>query len=89
LHRFFSPAHGLPDELGLAVLGLIKPWLDVEVAMLSLDDTLARLPAGCDLTARLDLDARLAGPPAARRLGTPGRPANAGVVAHTAADAAA
>jgi len=62
------------DNLGLAVSTLIEPWLDGEVAVLSLDDTLVRLPAGCNLTSRLDVDARLYDPPAVRQPRTPGRP---------------
>lgn len=37
-----SPRHGFPrDALGLAVFGLLEPWLD-DTVMLALDDTLAR-----------------------------------------------
>ncbi len=39
---------------------------------------LANLPANCDLTSRLDLDARLYDPPPVRRPGTKGRPRKRG-----------
>jgi len=38
----FTTACGSLDELGLAVFGLIEPWLDDSAVFLSLDDTLAR-----------------------------------------------
>ena len=41
-HRLFSAARWSLDELGLAVFGLIEPWLDGDAVLLSLDDTLAR-----------------------------------------------
>jgi len=41
-HRVFSTARWSLDELGLATLGLIEPWLDEGAVLLSLDDTLAR-----------------------------------------------
>ena len=41
-HRVFSTARWSLDELGLAVFGLIEPWLDDRSVFLSLDDTLAR-----------------------------------------------
>jgi len=41
-HRVFSAARWSLDELGLAVFGLIEPWLDDGSVFLSLDDTLAR-----------------------------------------------
>jgi SRSO17 transposase len=40
-HRFFATASWSLDELGLAVFGLIEPWLG-ETVHLALDDTLAR-----------------------------------------------
>ena len=40
-HRFFAAARWSLDELGLAVFGLVRPWLDAPV-FLALDDTLAR-----------------------------------------------
>jgi len=41
-HRVFSAARWSLDALGLAVFGLIEPWLDREAVLLALDDTLAR-----------------------------------------------
>jgi SRSO17 transposase len=41
-HRLFSAARWSRDELGLAVLRLILPWLADGPLLLSLDDTLAR-----------------------------------------------
>ena len=41
-HRVFAAAQWSLDELGLAVFGLILPWLDDRLIMLALDDTLAR-----------------------------------------------
>ncbi len=41
-HRFFATARWSLDELGLAVLGRLAPWLGEEPVMLALDDTLAR-----------------------------------------------
>jgi hypothetical protein len=41
-HRLFAAARWSRDELGLAVLGLIQPWLGDGAVLLSLDDTLAR-----------------------------------------------
>lgn len=41
-HRVFSAARWSLDAVGLAVFDLIRPFLDGEVAMLALDDTLAR-----------------------------------------------
>ncbi|MFH1746574.1 MAG: transposase [Planctomycetota bacterium] len=41
-HRVFSAARWSRDELGLAVFGLIEPWLKDGAVLLSLDDTLAR-----------------------------------------------
>lgn len=40
-HRFFATARWSLDELGLATLGLLRPWLG-ETVFLALDDTLAR-----------------------------------------------
>lgn len=40
-HRFFAEARWSLDGLGLAVFGLIRPWLG-ETIFLALDDTLAR-----------------------------------------------
>jgi hypothetical protein len=40
-HRFFSQAAWSLDELGLAVFGLLRPWVG-EVVFLGVDDTLAR-----------------------------------------------
>ena len=40
-HRFFAAARWSLDELGLAVFGLVQPWLG-ETVFLALDDTLAR-----------------------------------------------
>lgn len=40
-HRFFAKANWSLDELGLAVFGLVEPWLG-ESVLLALDDTLAR-----------------------------------------------
>ena len=44
-HRLFAAARWSRDELGLAILGLIQPWLGDGAVLLSLDDTLARLTA--------------------------------------------
>jgi len=41
-HRLFAKAEWVLDDLGLAVFGLIGPWLGDETVMLALDDTLAR-----------------------------------------------
>ncbi len=42
-HRLFAKAQWCLDDLGLAVLGLIVPWLSTrQPVMLALDDTLAR-----------------------------------------------
>lgn len=41
-HRVFSTARWSLDELGLAVFGLMRPWLGDGSVFLSLDDTLAR-----------------------------------------------
>jgi hypothetical protein len=41
-HRFFASAQWSLDELGLAVFGLIQPWLSAGPVLLALDDTLAR-----------------------------------------------
>ena len=41
-HRLFAKAEWVLDDLGLAVFGLIEPWLSEGPAMLALDDTLAR-----------------------------------------------
>ena len=41
-HRFFAAARWSLDELGLAVFGLIQPWLGQGTIGLALDDTLAR-----------------------------------------------
>ena len=41
-HRVFSTARWSLDELGLAVLELILPWVDKGAIPLALDDTLAR-----------------------------------------------
>jgi hypothetical protein len=41
-HRLFAAARWSRDELGLAVFGLIEPWLKDGAVLLSLDDTLAR-----------------------------------------------
>lgn len=41
-HRLFAAARWSRDELGLAVFGLIEPWLEDGAVLLSLDDTLAR-----------------------------------------------
>lgn len=41
-HRFFASARWSLDELGLAIFGLILPWLPLGCVMLALDDTLAR-----------------------------------------------
>lgn len=41
-HRVFAAAQWSLDELGLAVFGLILPWLDDGLIMLAVDDTLAR-----------------------------------------------
>lgn len=41
-HRVFAAACWSLDELGLAVFGLILPWVSPGVIRLSLDDTLAR-----------------------------------------------
>jgi hypothetical protein len=40
-HRLFARARWSLDGLGLAVFGLIEPWLD-DTVMLAIDDTLAR-----------------------------------------------
>ena len=40
-HRFFAAARWSRDELGLATLDLVRPWLG-ETIFLALDDTLAR-----------------------------------------------
>ena len=40
-HRFFSQAAWSRDDLGLAVFGLLQPWLG-SVVFLGIDDTLAR-----------------------------------------------
>lgn len=40
-HRFFSQAAWSRDDLGLAVFGLLRPWLG-KVVFLGVDDTLAR-----------------------------------------------
>lgn len=39
-HRFFAAAQWSLDELGLAVFGLMLPWLGQETIGLALDDTL-------------------------------------------------
>jgi len=41
-HRLFAKAEWVLDDLGLAVFGLIGPWLPDETVMVALDDTLAR-----------------------------------------------
>jgi hypothetical protein len=41
-HRLFAHAEWVLDDLGLAVFGLIEPWLGADPVMLALDDTLAR-----------------------------------------------
>ena len=41
-HRVFAAARWSLDALGLAVFGLILPWIDDAVVMLAIDDTLAR-----------------------------------------------
>ena len=41
-HRVFAAARWSLDELGLAVFGLVLPWLDAGPVLLALDDTLAR-----------------------------------------------
>ena len=41
-HRLFAKAEWVLDDLGLAVFGLIGPWLRDHTVMLALDDTLAR-----------------------------------------------
>lgn len=41
-HRFFARAQWSLDALGLAVLGLIEPWLDADAVRVAIDDTLAR-----------------------------------------------
>ena len=41
-HRLFAKAQWCLDELGLAVFGLILPWVREGSVMLALDDTLAR-----------------------------------------------
>lgn len=41
-HRLFSVARWSLDALGLAVFGLIEPWLGGDTVLLALDDTLAR-----------------------------------------------
>jgi hypothetical protein len=41
-HRLFAAARWSRDELGLAILSLIEPWLADDAVLLSLDDTLAR-----------------------------------------------
>ena len=41
-HRVFAAARWSLDELGLAVFGLIQPWLKDGPVLLALDDTLAR-----------------------------------------------
>jgi hypothetical protein len=41
-HRFFATARWSLDELGLAVFGLIQPWLTEGAILVALDDTLAR-----------------------------------------------
>lgn len=41
-HRFFARAQWSLDGLGLAVFTRIEPWLDAEMVLLALDDTLAR-----------------------------------------------
>ncbi len=42
-HRLFAKARWCLDDLGLAVFGLIVPWLSTrQPVMLALDDTLAR-----------------------------------------------
>ena len=43
-HRVFSTARWSLDELGLAVLELILPWVDQGAIPLALADTLARIP---------------------------------------------
>lgn len=41
-HRFFAEATWSRDELGLAVLRLLEPFLDEDQVLLAIDDTLAR-----------------------------------------------
>lgn len=41
-HRLFAAARWSLDDLGLAVFGLIEPWLGDGPVLLALDDTLAR-----------------------------------------------
>ncbi len=41
-HRLFASARWSLDQLGLAVFGLMLPWLDERCVFLALDDTLAR-----------------------------------------------
>ena len=41
-HRFFAAAQWSLDEMGLAVFGLMQPWLESGVIPVALDDTLAR-----------------------------------------------
>jgi SRSO17 transposase len=41
-HRIFATAQWSLDELGLAVFRQILPWLDKEMVLLGIDDTLAR-----------------------------------------------
>jgi hypothetical protein len=41
-HRVFAAARWSLDELGLAVFGLIRPWVGAGTIFLALDDTLAR-----------------------------------------------
>lgn len=42
-HRFFAKAEWCLDDLGLAVFGLIEPWVSTrQPVLLALDDTLAR-----------------------------------------------
>jgi len=41
-HRLFAAAHWSLDGLGLAVLGLLVPWLGEGPILLAVDDTLAR-----------------------------------------------
>ena len=41
-HRFFARARWSLDELGLAVFSLLEPWLDEDMILLAIDDTLAR-----------------------------------------------
>jgi hypothetical protein len=41
-HRLFARAEWCLDELGLAVFGLILPWIQSDPILLAVDDTLAR-----------------------------------------------